>query len=194
MIRKILRTIRHQIIIRYLNIYKNSSVLDTSCGNWDFLKILFKKDNTLKIFWIDCDTKTINDARINFPQWNFFERDAKNTWFESEQFQTVLSVLTLHHISNPLFLLNEFKRITSKNGVIYLIDIVPRHEKMKRILNIVKCPENYHFEKFYTLNEIEKLILLSWLKIISKKQIFVWPLIRFWGNVWVFKLSTSTNE
>ncbi len=171
------RKIRHQAITKNLLVPKDSSVLDTSCQDGGFLSVLNKNNlnKNLKLFGVDISESDISKAKNLVPNGIFEITDNKTLPFADNTFEVVISSLTLHHTNDPVSFLLEMKRVVKETGSIYLIDIMAEGKLSNSILKTIKCPEPYHFEKFYSIKEVEELITEAGVVINTKKKVFVFP-------------------
>lgn len=184
------RKIRHKIITKNLAIYENASVLDTSCQDGGFLSILLKSnsDKNLKVYGIDLSEVDIKKARNLIPNGVFEITDNSSIPFPDKTFDVVISSLTLHHMSNPVNSFKEIERVVKNGGVIYLIDIVAENKFFNFILKHIKCPEPYHFEKFYSLSEVEVLLSKVGLTITKKIKAVAFPTFSIFTPISIFEL------
>lgn len=164
------RKIRHKIITKNLVILQNASVLDTSCQDGGFLSILIKNNNdkNIKVYGVDLSKVDIEKAKNLIPSGIFEITDNSSIPFPDKTFDVVISSLTLHHMANPINSIKEMERVLKENGSIYLIDIIAENKIFNFILKHIKCPEPYHFEKFYSLGEVKALLTNTDL-VVSKK-------------------------
>lgn len=171
------RKIRHKIITEKLVIPENTLVLDTSCQDGGFLSVLLKNNvnKNLKVFGIDISTEDINLAKKLIPNGVFEITDNTSIPFPNKTFDVVISSLTLHHMSNPISSIKEMERVLKDNGSIYLIDIIAQNTFFNFILKHIKCPEPYHFEKFYSLQEVKDLLLKTRVAIHEKLDVIAFP-------------------
>ncbi|MFA6076790.1 MAG: class I SAM-dependent methyltransferase [Candidatus Paceibacterota bacterium] len=171
------RKIRHKTITRKLVIPKNASILDTSCQDGGFLSILMKNNEgkNINIFGIDISSTDVEAAKKIIPTGIFKITDNSSIPFGDKTFNTVVSSLTLHHMSQPVKSFNEMKRVLKDDGSIYLIDIISENTVFNFILKHIKCPEPYHFEKFYSLKDLNELLTKTKLKISQKVKILTFP-------------------
>ncbi len=91
-------------------------------------------------------------------------------------------------MNDPISSLLEMKRVTKDTGSIYLIDIMAEGKLFDFILKKFKCPEPYHFEKFYSVKEVEELIAKVGLMISMKKKVFVFPTFTITAPVSILEL------
>lgn len=174
-----LRKIRHRAIIKKLSLLESASVLDTSCQDGGFLSVLLEnnQEKNIKLFGVDIDEKEIEKAQKLLPQANFTVTDNKNIPFPEKSFDVVISSMTLHHMSNPSSSIREMKRVLKDGGCLYLIDLIAQGNMFYSILKHIKCPEPYHFEKFYFLPDVEKLLLENGLKIKKVDRVIIFPTV-----------------
>ncbi len=194
--KSLFRKIRHQAITKNLLIPKDSSVLDTSCQDSGFLSVLNKNNlnKNLKLFGVDISESDISKAKNLVPNGIFEITDNKRLPFADNTFDVVISSLTLHHMNDPMSSLLEMKRVIKETGSIYLIDIIAEGKLFNSILKTIKCPEPYHFEKFYSLKEVEELVIKSGLRINTKKKVFVFPTFTITTPVLILELVAKSFE
>jgi len=187
------RNIRHRAIIKKLPIPKGALVLDTSCQDGGFLSVLAKNnaDKNLKLFGVDIGESDISKAKNLVPNGTFEITDNKTLPFADKTFDVVISSLTLHHMNDPMSSLLEMKRVIKDTGSIYLIDIMAEGKLFNFILKKIKCPEPYHFEKFYSLNEAEELITKAGFTIKTKKKASVFPTFTITAPVTILELKIN---
>jgi ubiquinone/menaquinone biosynthesis C-methylase UbiE len=184
------RKVRHQAITKNLLIPNEASVLDTSCQDGGFLSVLIKNntDKNLKLFGVDISESDISKAKKLIPNGIFEITDNKTLPFADKTFDVVISSLTLHHMKDPMSSLLEMKRIMKDTGSIYLIDIMAEGKLFNFILKKIKCPEPYHFEKFYSVKEVGELVTKTGLRINAKKKVFVFPTFTITAPVSILEL------
>ncbi len=187
------RKIRHQAITKNLLIPNEALVLDTSCQDGGFLSVLNKNntDKNLKLYGVDISESDIGKAKNLVPNGTFEITDNKTLPFADKTFDVVISSLTLHHMNDPMGSLLEMKRVMKDTGLIYLIDIMAEGKLFNSILKRIKCPESYHFEKFYSVKEVEDLIVKAGLRINTKKKVYVFPTFTITAPVWVLEIKSN---
>lgn len=184
------RKVRHQAITKNLLIPEEALVLDTSCQDGGFLSVL-EKNNTnknLKIYGVDINELDVVKAKKILPAGIFKTTDNKSLPFPNKTFDVVISSLTLHHMEDPVSSILEMKRVMKETGSIYLIDIMAEGKLFNSILKKIKCPEPYHFEKFYSVKEVEELIAKAGLRINTKRRVFVFPTFTITAPVSILEL------
>lgn len=185
------RTIRHKIIIKKLQISENASILDTSCQDGGFLAVLLEnnKDKNLKLFGIDIDSSEIAKVEKLFPQASFTVTDNKNIPYTDKTFDVLISSMTLHHMSDPMSSIAEMKRVVKDDGCIYLVDLIAQSKIFYSLLKHAKCPEPYHFEKFYFLPDVAEMLSENGLKVERINQAIVFPSATIFTPVLILKIT-----
>lgn len=184
------RKIRHKIITKNLKIPASTLVLDTSCQDGGFLNVLIKNnvEKNLKVYGVDISKEDIEKAKNLIPKGNFEITDNVSLPFPEKTFDVIISSLTLHHMSNPEKSINEMERVVKDNGVIYLIDIVAENKIFNFILKHIKCPEPYHFEKFYSFVEVENLLSKTGLFLNKRIKTIAFPTFSIFTPLSIFEL------
>jgi tRNA (uracil-5-)-methyltransferase TRM9 len=77
-----------------------NNILDAGCGNGRLVNWLRQNKFTGKYLGIDISSKLIKIAKKNFPKEKFEIADLRN-FQQAKQFDTIFSIATLHHITNP---------------------------------------------------------------------------------------------
>jgi len=82
---------------------------------------------------VDMSQNMLNVAKMNARKENVRQKltllkaDAKNLPFPPESFDSVYCHNMLHHITNPLHVIHEMKRVAKKDGAILIRDLVRHH-------------------------------------------------------------------
>ncbi len=177
-IKDFIRAYRHRKILRTIKVPKNGVILDLSCSDGSFLGRLHTVAPNLNLFGIDISSEDIQKAKTNFPGISFKTGSVDKLDFESNSFDTIFSTMSLHHYEKP----NEFfivaNRVLKLGGILYLTDLIPKYEWTQRIHNWKGCPEPYHFERFYSIKDLEKIINPLGFNIIKDSRVTLVPRIR----------------
>jgi len=121
-------------VARVIKDLEFSKVLDAGCGDGEALvKLRSMLPDTKNIIGADLDADQINSARMREPEITFEVCDLKQLPYKDDQFDLVLSLEVLEHISNPEQVLKELVRVSSK----YIILSVP-HEPIFMIGNLLR--------------------------------------------------------
>lgn len=185
------RKIRHRAVIKRLYLPPNASVLDTSCQDGTFLNVLLEKNTEkgLNVFGVDMNTVDIEKAKTLISEGTFTITDNKTLPHQDKTFDVVITSMTLHHMSSPDLSLSEMRRVLKDDGIVYLVDIITKNGLFHKILNFIKCPEPYHFEKFYSLSEAQELLTKVGFKIEKVDSIIVFPIFTIVAPATILKLT-----
>ena len=173
-----IRTNRYRKIIKTVEIKNNDKILDLSCSDGLFLKQLSAIAPGLQLFGVDVDSAAIEKARKDCPSIIFNTENAENLNFQDDTFDSVFSMMSLHHYENSQKIFNEIKRVLKKSGTFFLADLVPKYKWTQKTWNYYGCPEPYHFEKYYSISDIETLLKPLNCSIVADKKVSSLPRLR----------------
>lgn len=132
---------------------KLNSIVDLGCGAGFLIQDLL--NISTNVIGIDSSSGMLEKAREKFiyeSSVKFYQANLESIPLESNSQETVIASMVLHHISNPILVLNEAFRILQIEGYFYIIDLL-KHE------------EEYMRENFADLwLGFETSILTNWLK------------------------------
>ena len=172
---------RHKKIIASIgSIPKSACILDTSCGDGMFLKMLAEENNLphKNLYGIDIDYNSILEARENAPNIHFEVAENTEIPFKNNKFDIVVSAFTLHHMRNPENFLESTFQVLARGAYLLLVDVVSHNTFSESIFKYCKCPEPYHFEKIFSEKDIHRMSQVANLQIgTMMKKIFYAPLI-----------------
>lgn len=125
----------------HINI-KDKEILDIGCASGnkteDLMNLGFQSE---KIFGIDIRKNSIKNAKIKYPNSNYFYMDARNTLFPNEKFDFI-NVFTLFSSildkKNQLKVSKEIIRILKPGGFIIFYDIRYKSPFNKNLIEIKK--------------------------------------------------------
>jgi len=177
-LKNFLRLYRYRKIIDTLEIQNNSTILDLSCSDGEFLKQISLIAPGLKLFGIDNNSIEIKKAKINFPLANYKNESAEKLDFQDTSFDFIFSIMSLHHYKDLQKILIEVERILKTNGVLYIADLIPKYKFTQKIWNWHGCSQPYHFEKYYSIRDLEIVLKTQEFKIVSEKIISIIPRLR----------------
>jgi ubiquinone/menaquinone biosynthesis C-methylase UbiE len=103
------------------------TILDVACGKGDFLKFTLRSFNTYRMaVGIDADTDSLMQARQNLYEYpvSFVVGSALSMPFLSESFSTVTLSNALHHIEDHEKLFSEIMRISRRDGIILVNEMI----------------------------------------------------------------------
>lgn len=149
---------RHRRFISLYDIHKNDVVLDVSCGDGHLLSVFRENLPEIELHGVDVQEDKISHAQRNYSWGQFRVASADNLSYDSERFNALLSCMSLHHYQNPTDVFKEAARVLKKGGKFYVVDVMPWCRLQQIFWNWDGCPEPCHFEKYYTLSELKKLI------------------------------------
>ena len=141
--------LRNKQLLKKLPFPETGKLLDVSSGDGSFLEALHNLHPKLQLFGIDLSLPEQPSSEINFQV-----ADATKLPFEDNHFDIIVCSLSLHHYQNANLVLYEIHRVLQDNGRVYLTDIMPGNEFTQRIYNFMGCSSPYHFEKYYTEQEL----------------------------------------
>ena len=112
-------------LINLIDIEQKQNFLEIGCGNGVLSKYIAEKYK-LNVTGIDIDGEQIILAKKNstsIKNISFSEADATNLPFKDNNFDIILSINVLHHISNWIDTLKEVKRVLKPKGYFILVDL-----------------------------------------------------------------------
>ncbi len=108
-----------------LNLQDGMKLLDAGCGTGSLLKELSGSGQELNLYGIDLSPEMINAARVKLKDAKhieLFEGSAADLPFQSNYFDYVVCMNSLHHHANPNQSLTEMTRVLKPGGVMILMD------------------------------------------------------------------------
>jgi len=108
-----------------LNLQDGMRLLDVGCGTGSLLKELSQSGKELNLYGIDLSPEMINAARVKLKDEKHVvlqEGSAADLPFESNYFDYVVCMNSLHHHANPKQSLTEMARVLKPGGVMILMD------------------------------------------------------------------------
>lgn len=150
-------------------------VLDLSCGDGLFFELVHRLYPKLNLTGVDSSVEEINKAQAQYTWAWFLVSNVEQISLPKHCFDVIFCNTSFHHFKDPLKMLSEAKRVLKNNGVIYIMDTLPKNRLSQILYNWRGCPAPYHFEKYYTLPEIEKLVNVSGLKTVKELKISFFP-------------------
>lgn len=105
-----------KIFLKYIK--NNDKIADIGCGNGRFLDFL-KNKRKVKYTGVDITENLIKIAKKRYAG-NFFVANAFDTGLKNKEFDTTLSIATLHHIPSKKLrekTIKEMHRITKNDGI-----------------------------------------------------------------------------
>ena len=126
-------------------------ILDFGCGIGKLAEF-FTKD---KYLGVDSDTESIQTARQNYPGFTFSEQLP-----ESGEFDTIIGLAVIEHISSPSDLLKKFAGMLTENGKIILTTPHPTYRIVHDIGSMIGIfsPDRDDHEEFIDHPIMKKLV------------------------------------
>jgi len=146
---------------------KNKSILELGCGSGMFIKKILKYKPKM-ITGYDLSEGLLKIAREKYPEIKFYQGSADKTPFGKNQFDTVISGLTLHYIKNLIPVFIEVKRILKKNGFF----IFTIHHPMMEITEKFQKTDTEYLLKSYNHNNDYKWKMMDGMELISYHHTF----------------------
>ena len=114
---------------------KGGKILDIGCADGMFSKVIFDKSNADEYIGIDILEPSIAWAKNHWKKYRnmkFEVGDAQSLNFKSTSFDAVIVLEVLEHVTDPVKVLREIKRIMKKDG--YAILLVPSDSLLFRLV------------------------------------------------------------
>lgn len=164
--RKILDSVRFPL---------SGRMLDASCGDGSFVALIHKDYPELELFGTDVSFEKIREASNDHPFAHFTQSDSESLPFADLSFDVVFCGMSFHHYKNLGQVLEEFARVLKAEGRLYVLDVVPKNRFSQRVYNYFGCYEPYHFEKFYTIHDLEEMGLNAGFSLKRIERLGVFP-------------------
>lgn len=132
--------------IDFLNVRKSTDgvqILDVGTGTAQIPIAMCRHNSNLKITAIDLADSMLELGNKNIKAAGLQDSitlakiDSKSMPYPDESFDQVISNSIIHHIPNPLACFEEMVRVTKKNGLLFIRDLL-RPSLEHELLNIVK--------------------------------------------------------
>lgn len=156
---------------RFESLLKGKKILDAGSGSGRDVEYFL--EDGFDVTGIDISQGQIKEAKKRVPKGKFLKQDFRKTKFKDNSLDGIWCMGGFVHLPKAEIkkALNEFKRILSENGILYLS---LKKGKGSKVIKQEKYNNEplpyYYYEKF----EIEKLIHDLDFKIISSEENDVW--------------------
>jgi len=172
---------RVKTIVHGLEIQDQDKILDCSCGEGFYLKIISEL-SSCQLYGFDCDELVLNRARqeLNGSCVRFDQGDIYNLPYQDEEFDKIILSEVLEHLPDDVNALIEVKRVLKPGGILFVT--VPNRnypflwDPINKTLETFFCTHikngfwagiwNMH-TRLYTVNEIVQIAKQVDLEIVS---------------------------
>ncbi len=149
---------RTRKVFKALQLPETGKIIDVSCGGGRLLKTIENSNATLELVGVDI-TPGFLATHPELSHITFVTAEASALPYPDAYFDVAICSMSMHHYKNLAAVLSEMNRVVKNGGQIYLIDMLLQSKWAQYLYNLKGCGEPYHFEKFYTVSEIESLIV-----------------------------------
>lgn len=108
--------------VEFVNVRKNSKILDVGCGTGNLLKVLEDEYENLKLYGIDISEKMLEIARKKLKNAKIKLEAAEKLSFKKNYFDYVFSIDAFQLYYNQDIVMRNFYRILKKNGELVIVD------------------------------------------------------------------------
>lgn len=140
-----------EAFLQFVEYSPNSSVLDVGSGLGNLASKLARRIPHGDVWGVEQSTEQLSKARADLPNLHFQQADAQKLPFEDERFDVTYCRYVLEHVSDPLRVLQEMRRVLKPGGKIFVQE--------NNILVNVLYPECPHFDDVWMrFVELQKLL------------------------------------
>lgn len=157
---------------------ENASILDVGTGIAEIPIRMIKERPRWKIYSIDFSSTMLSRAanRINEKQLKkevvFVQADAKKLPFQDKFFDLVVCTNMIHHLENPIYVLNEIHRVVKNEGVIILRDLIrPSSYLFNFFVSVIGLPYNKIMKKEYHDSLLASFSVREWEEMLIKSNL-----------------------
>jgi len=129
----------HSLLLRHLP-SNCHNILEIGCGTGAFARVLAQRAE--RVLALDLSPEMIRIARersVKFPNIEFQLADVRDTPFNSESFDCVASIATLHHLPLSEMLL-KMKAALKPGGVLLVLDLFEQAGLLDSLSNLLAIP------------------------------------------------------
>jgi len=108
--------------VEFVNVKKNSKILDAGCGTGNLLKILEDKNKGLKLYGVDISKEMLKIAKKKLKKAKIKLEAAEKLTFKKKYFDYVFSVDAFHHYYNYDLVMRNFYRVLKRDGCLIVVD------------------------------------------------------------------------
>ncbi len=153
---------------------KKGLVLDLGCGTGNYTLELIKRQ--IKVIGLDASFSMLLLARKKLPSAYHVQADALFLPFKDNLFDGVLSITLFEFLSSPQTVLREVYRILKPGGevVIGTMNTFSLWFLFKRLKTLF-TETAYRYARFYTINQLKKLLKKTGFKNIKTRGVIYLP-------------------
>ena len=110
--------------LRNITISKDDLILDAGCGHGAITDELIEKGAT-NIIGVDGSEERVKNYAYKYKDNSFVKSEVsmlEDLPFEDNSFDKIFCRFVLHHMTDPTEVLNEYKRVLKKGGLLVLVD------------------------------------------------------------------------
>ena len=107
-----------------ISISPDDKIMDAGCGHGAITDELLKKGAT-NIIGVDGSEERIKNYSLKYENTSYIKSEIsklENLPFEDNTFDKIFCRFVLHHVTGPSKILNEYKRVLKKGGLLVLVD------------------------------------------------------------------------
>jgi len=163
-----------------LNLQDGTKLLDVGCGTGSLLKELSRSGKELNLYGIDLSPEMINAARVKLKdekRVELYEKSAADLPFESNYFDYVVCMNSLHHHADPKQSLTEMTRVLKPSGVMILMDGFVDSAMRKVISRAANVLRNEGEVQRFKREELQRIFRSLGYKSITQETFLVLSLI-----------------
>ena len=148
---------------------KAARVIDVGCADGGYLPLLSTHLHASLIIGVDLSQKELQllKRRQIHPKSAYARVDATALPFATSTFDLIFSKDLLHHLSNPLRALHEFKRVLKPDGAMVIVEAERKNPLMSMYIK--------HGHNHYTLTQLSALAESADLKDFRVEQASAYP-------------------
>ena len=160
---------RELILKKVLNGLIATKVIDVGCADGGYLPLLSNHLNSSLVVGVDLAQNELHLAKRHKVHFNseYARVDVTALPFRTTTFDLIFSKDLLHHLSNPLRALYEFKRVLKPNGAMVIVEAERNNSLMRMYIK--------HGHNHYTLTQLSVLVKRAELKDFKVKQVSAYP-------------------
>jgi ubiquinone/menaquinone biosynthesis C-methylase UbiE len=160
---------RELIVETVLNGLIATRVIDVGCADGGYLPLLSAHLNSSLVVGVDLAQNELHLAKSHGVHLNseYACVDVTILPFRTSTFDLIFSKDLLHHLSNPLRALYEFKRVLKPNGAMVIVEAERNNSLMRMYIK--------HGHNHYTLKQLSVVVKEAGLKDFKIKQVSAYP-------------------